>query len=81
MIEYVAVLMREQEVRWHRLRGDAFEVVPASADGVYKSEVFPGLWLNAPALLVGDMARVLAVLAQGIASPEHAVFVKRLERR
>jgi hypothetical protein len=43
-----------------------------------KSRVFPGLWLDAPALLRGDLARVLGVLGEGIASAEHADFVKRL---
>jgi Uma2 family endonuclease len=79
--EYLAVLMREHEVRWHRLANSRFEVVPQPADGVYRSEVFPGLWLDAPALLAGDMARVLAVLGQGIASAEHAAFVTQLQER
>jgi Uma2 family endonuclease len=79
--EYLAVLMREREVRWHRLAGAAFEVVPAPADGVHRSEVFPGLWLDAPALLAGDLARVLAVLNEGIGSPEHGQFVGQLAAR
>jgi Uma2 family endonuclease len=79
--EYLAVLMREREVRWHRLTEGRFEVVPVPADGVYRSAVFPGLWLDAPALLAGDLARVLAVLNQGIASAEHQVFVEQLQAR
>ncbi|HKI38062.1 MAG TPA: Uma2 family endonuclease [Gemmataceae bacterium] len=67
--EYLAVLMREREVRWHRLANGRFEVVPAPADGVYRSVAFPGLWLDAAALLRGDLARVLAVLNEGINSP------------
>jgi Uma2 family endonuclease len=76
--EYLAVLMREREVRWHRLTEGRFAVVPPPADGVYRSVVFPGLWLDAPALLAGDLARVLAVLNQGIASAEHQAFVEQL---
>jgi Uma2 family endonuclease len=79
--EYLAVLMREREVRWHRLAGGRFEVVPAPAGGVYRSAVFPGLWLDAPALLRGDLARVLAVLNEGLGSPEHRQFVEELARR
>jgi Uma2 family endonuclease len=79
--EYLAVLMREREVRWHRLATGHFEVVPAPADGIYRSAVFPGLWLYAPSLLAGDLARVLAVLNQGIHSPEHAAFVDHLAAR
>jgi Uma2 family endonuclease len=79
--EYLAVLMREGEVRWHRLINGRFEVVPQPADGMYRSTVFPGLWLDAPALLAGDLARVLAILNQGIASAEHQAFVEQLAAR
>jgi Uma2 family endonuclease len=79
--EYLAVLMREREIRWHRLAGGRFEIVPAPADGVYRSAVLPGLWLDAPALLAGDLSRVLAVLQVGIQSPEHQAFVEQLRAR
>ena len=65
----------------HRLvcvREDRFERLLPTAEGHYRSEVFPGLWLNAAALLRGDVAQVLAVLQQGIASSEHAALVVRL---
>lgn len=79
--EYLAVLMREREVRWHRLSGGRFEVVPMPVAGVYRSNVFPGLWLDAAALLAGDLARVLAVLNEGLQSPEHRAFVEQLAAR
>jgi Uma2 family endonuclease len=79
--EYLAVLMREREVRWHRLVSGRFEVVPAPADGIYRSAVLPGLWLDAAALLAGDLARVLAGVQQGIASPDHQAFVGQLAAR
>lgn len=81
VLEYLAVLMREQEVRWHQLVDGRFEVVPAPADGVYRSAIFPGLWLDAAALLAGDLARVLSVLQHGLNSPEHAQFVAQLAQR
>jgi len=76
--EYLAILMQEQEVRWHRLVDGAFQIMPHSADGIYRSHVFPGLWLDAAALLGGNLARVLAVLQDGLNSPEHDQFVQRL---
>jgi Uma2 family endonuclease len=79
--EYLAVLMRERAVRWHRLVGGRFDVVPPPSDGIYRSAVFPGLWLDAAALLAGDLARVLAVLNEGISSPEHKQFVEQLAAR
>ena len=47
-------------------------------DGLYRSKVFPGLWLDPAALLRGDLAGVLATLDRGLASPEHAAFVAKL---
>ena len=46
--------------------------------GVIRSEVFPGLRLAVDALLVGDVARVPAVLQEGIGTAEHVEFVERL---
>jgi hypothetical protein len=42
------------------------------------SIAFPGLWLDAAALVRCDLARVLAVVAEGARSAEHAAFVERL---
>jgi Uma2 family endonuclease len=78
--EYLAVLLREREVRWHRLGDGAYQVVPVPEDGILRSDVFPGLWLHAPALLDDNMAQVLATLALGLNSSEHAEFVARLAR-
>jgi hypothetical protein len=36
------------------------------------------LWLDPTALVQGNLARVLAVVQKGIASPERAIFVARL---
>jgi hypothetical protein len=47
-------------------------------DGLYRSKVFPGLWLDPAALLRRDLAGLLAVLERGLASPEHAEFVAKL---
>src|SRR5207245_10909111 len=52
--------------------------LPADAAGVIRSQVFPGLWLDVAALLRFDLARVLQVLQQGLASPEHEAFAARL---
>ena len=79
--EYLAVLVQEKELRWHRLSRRRYKVIAAPADGVYRSAVFPGLWLDSAAFLAKDMIRVLAVLQNGLNSPEHAEFVNRLAAR
>jgi hypothetical protein len=53
-------------------------IVPDS-QGTYRSGIFPGLWLDGPAFLERNSARVSEVVQQGLASPEHAAFVKRLD--
>ena len=46
-----------------------------------RSEVFPGLWLDVAALVPLNVQAVMALLQQGLASPEHAAFVALLQRR
>lgn len=77
--EYLAILIAEKEVRWHVLEEGRYRLMDPGPDGVYRARVFPGLWLDARAFLDRDMPRVLAVLQQGIASPEHQQFVQRLQ--
>jgi len=76
--EYIVWRVNDQEVDWFVLRGTQFDRLPSGPDGLYRSEILPGLWLDAAALIRGDLATVLQVLQQGIASPEHAAFVARL---
>jgi hypothetical protein len=68
----------ERQIDWFVLRRGHYERLPPGPDGVVRSEVFPGLWLDPEALVRGDLARVLAVVQQGVTSPEHAAFVARL---
>ncbi|MBI3823172.1 MAG: Uma2 family endonuclease [Planctomycetes bacterium] len=78
--EYVVWRVKEKAIDWFILRGQDFELL-ATTDGVYRSEVFPGLWLAAGALVAGDFATVSRVLQDGIASPEHAAFVEQLKKQ
>jgi Uma2 family endonuclease len=78
--EYVVVAVRQARVFWFRLRNGVFVELEASSDGVFRSEVFPGLWLDPAALLQLNSRRLLEVLRQGTASTEHAAFVKRLRQ-
>jgi len=78
--EYLAVLMYEREIRWHQLVDGRFQILPPDSEGIHRSLVFPGLWLDAPALLRRDMATVLTKLQQGLATPEHVAFAERLSQ-
>jgi Uma2 family endonuclease len=78
--EYLVWRTPDREFDWLLLGPRRHTRLRASREGVYKSRVFPGLWLDAPAMLRGDLATVLKVLQQGIASPEHAAFVAKLAK-
>jgi hypothetical protein len=76
-IEYLVVCSEEQEVHWFHFLND--EMIRPNRQGITRSRVFPGLWFDIAALLRLESARLMEVLQQGIASREHAAFVKRLQ--
>jgi Uma2 family endonuclease len=76
--EYIVWRVLDRQIDWFVLREGSYERKPPDADGILRSEVFPGLWLDAAAMIEGNPARVLAVLQQGLGSAEHAAFVARL---
>jgi Uma2 family endonuclease len=79
--EYVVWRVLDEEIDWFVLRGDHYERLPLSQDGIYKSEVFPGLWLDPKAMVNSDFVRVHKVLHEGLASREHADFVRELAQK
>src|SRR5437016_799832 len=42
--EYVAFIVAEQQIRWHRLVKGAYELCRPTAKGLFRSKMFPGLW-------------------------------------
>ena len=77
-LEYLVVVVYEEQVHWFVLDAGEYVALAPDASGLLRSRVFPGLWLDPRALLKGDAAGMLAVLRQGLATPEHAAFVKSL---
>ncbi len=78
--EYVVWRTEDALLEWFILRRKQYDTLPPDAAGVVRSQTFPGLWLDTAALLAGDLAKVLAVLQQGVASPDHGAFVARLQK-
>jgi Uma2 family endonuclease len=76
--EYVVHRVLDEEVDWFVLEGDRYRPLAPDPGGNLKSTIFPGLWLDAPALVQGDLARVLSLVTEGTRSAEHAAFVERL---
>jgi Uma2 family endonuclease len=76
--EYVVLSINPPAVRWHVLReGRLIEVSP-DPDGLYRSKIFPGLWLDPVALIAGNKVALKATVDRGLATPEHAEFVAKL---
>lgn len=68
--EYVIWRTLDGAIDWLRLREGEYIKVEPGTDGVIESEAFPGLRLNVPKLLAGDLAGVLAELDRTTASDE-----------
>jgi Uma2 family endonuclease len=78
VLEYVVRAIEPDEVHWFVLRKGRFVDLPPGLDGIYRSEVFPGLWLDRGALLAGDIRRLQAAVDLGCSTPEHTAVVAKL---
>jgi hypothetical protein len=77
--EYLVWRVLDRAIDWFVLRDGQYDRLPLNRAGLYESDAFPGLWLDPAAIVQFDLARVLSVLQQGLASPEHAAFVAQLQ--
>jgi Uma2 family endonuclease len=80
--EYLVWQIFDNRLDWLWLN-EKGEYVTLSADesGLICSQVFPGLQLNVPALLKGDLAQVLAVGQAGLGTEAHQQFVEKLREQ
>ncbi len=79
--EYVIWRTEDDAVDWRWLEEDEYRLLAPDAGGILRSRGFPGLHLSVPALLAGDFGLLLDTLKSGLASAEHAEFVRLLESR
>lgn len=79
--EYLVIQTYEKRVDWFVLREGGYESLEPDENGLLRSEIFPGLWLQPAALWSADVATLLAALQEGLATPEHATFVEQLIAR
>ena len=78
VVEYIVVCLQPAAVHWFDLRSDCKLV--ADDAGVFRSNVFPGLWIHEVGLLQLDYRLVMEVLNRGLLSPEHGHFAAQLAR-
>jgi Uma2 family endonuclease len=66
--EYVVWRVEDGVVNWFRLRDDEYSTAEPDERGLIESGHFPGLRLDVPRLLTGDIAGVLAALDPPLAT-------------
>jgi Uma2 family endonuclease len=76
--EYIVWRVEQRQIDWFVRRNDGFELLLPGDDGVIRSTIFPGLWLDTAALVRGDVNALLATVQRGLSGPEHADFVASL---
>jgi len=76
VVEYLVWNVAERELHWFHFPSQG--TIGPNREGVAKSKVLPGLWLDVQAVVTEQYARQTEVLQQGLASKPHAAFVKRL---
>lgn len=77
--EYVVLCVNEGTLRAFDLARK--KPLAVDADRVYRSKIFPGLWIDGGAVLSGDTPRMFQALHEGLKSPEHAAFAKKLKAK
>jgi Uma2 family endonuclease len=78
--EYLVWRVRDKQIDWFALQGGEYVRLPVDSEGILRSQVFPGLWLDTPALLGLRRKRLYAVLQAGQATPEFAAFAAEVAR-
>lgn len=77
--EYVVWQVFDRKIDWFYLDAGRYVDLEPGENGLCRSQVFPGLWLDRGAMVQGNLAQVLAILQQGLESSEHQAFVKKLQ--
>jgi Uma2 family endonuclease len=77
--EYLVLCIEEQEIHWWHFPSK--RKLKPGKDGLWKSRVFPGLWVDGPALLRRDSQQLVATLQRGLASTDHVNFAQQLQQR
>lgn len=78
--EYLVLCLAPLELYWFDLGRTKSKLRP-SEEGIFKSAVFPGLWIHGDALLTHNRKLASDTLKKGLKSQEHRDFVRNLKRQ
>lgn len=79
--EYVVWRTIDEQLDFFSYAQSDYVPLPPELSGEIRSKIMPGLWLDVPAILAGEWPKAIETMQRGIASPEHAAFVKELAAR
>ncbi len=77
--EYLVWQVYEQQFVWFQFAAEGDRQLAPNAEGIIRSQVFPGLWLPTAAFAAGDRAALFAAVQAGTATTEHQAWVARLQ--
>lgn len=78
--EYLVWRVNDRAIDWFALQQAQYSRLTPGTDGIFRSVVFPGLWLDVAAMTLSDPLAVFQTLQRGLATPEHAAFVAKLQK-
>jgi Uma2 family endonuclease len=78
--EYITIELFGERILWRMLENAVYVSQQLPPDGILRSQVFPGLWLDVAAYWDDDGAKILAILNAGLSSEDHQLFVEGLSR-
>lgn len=70
--EYLVWSTGDRRLDWFVLQGDHYVDLEPDELGIFRSQIFTGLWLDGRALLEGNLAQVSAIAQAGLASARHS---------
>lgn len=79
VLEYLVVCLDPLQIHWFDLHNK--RMIEAGDDNIFRSHVFPGLWVHSKGLLELDYQLVMDTLKEGLSSDDHAQFVQSLANR
>ena len=73
-------IVDERRFEWRALQQGSYQILEPDS-GIYRSLIFPGLWIDEAGFWKGDSDTLLHTLDQGPASQEHSEFAARLAQQ
>ena len=77
--EYLVHAVHERKFVWFSLESGAYSELLPAKNGVIRSLVFPGLWLDTKAMLANNWPKILETLRHGMATEEYREFAVKLK--